>query len=159
MKKEVTSILVDCGFESNLKILFALGELRPHNTMPCKIAWWVHIYRKIWDKRVTRVCDLAFWLPLSEFTQPSLSLFSHVRTQLRSAKAIYHLVNFMHCSTLCAESEIGWLGFVKICWFNSSALPGQERVNGKTTANSQTLTTRFRTLVMWATKIGKMTFI
>ena len=43
---------------------------------------------------------------------------------------------------------MGVLGLVKICWFHCSTLPGQGRLNGKTTAKSRTLTPRFRTLVM-----------
>ena len=47
-----------------------------------------------------------------------------------------------------AEFEIDMLGFVKIGWFHSSALPAQERVDRKTIANSRTLTTQFLTLMM-----------
>ena len=64
----------------------------------------------------------------------------------------------LFCFVLWPDSKIGWLGFVKIWWFHSSsALPGQGRVNKKTTANSQTLTTRFRTLFMalWQTLLPR----
>ena len=50
--------------------------------------------------------------------------------------------------SLWAESEIGVLGFKKVCWFHSSAQTGQGRVNGKTTTNSQTLTAQFRSMIM-----------
>ena len=40
------------------------------------------------------------------------------------------------------------LGFLKISLFHYSALPGQGRVNGNTTANSQNFTTLFRSMMM-----------
>ena len=59
MKKEVTSVPVDCG---NLKIVFAIGELSglsPHNTMPCKVARSVleikfRVWKKKFDSKVAR---------------------------------------------------------------------------------------------------------
>ena len=46
------------------------------------------------------------------------------------------------------------LGFVKICWYHSSALPGQGRVNGITTANSRTLTPRSLSMQMYHHQVG-----
>ena len=86
------------------------------------------------------------WLPEPRSPFP-LSAAVWGLTYMTSATVLDISPSCLSCPQ-SAESEIGMLGFVKVCWFHSSTLPGQGRVNGKTIANSRNLNTRFRSMAI-----------